>query len=104
MHGGGWAIGDLDTHDKECRPLAQKARCTVIAIDYRLGPEAPFPAGHLDCLEVLRAVAGHPENYGVDPNRIAVGGDSAGGNLAAFLAIAARDEAFQSRSKRWIYP
>ena len=104
MHGGGWVIGDLETHDKECRLLAQKARCTVIAIDYRLGPEAPFPAGHIDCLEVLRAVAGHPEDYGVDPNRIAVGGDSAGGNLAAFLAIAARDEGIPLAFQVLIYP
>lgn len=104
MHGGGWVIGDLETHDKECRLLAQKVRCTVIAIDYRLGPEAPFPAGHLDCLEVLRAVAGHPEDYGVDAKRIAVGGDSAGGNLAAFLAIAARDEGIQLALQVLIYP
>ena len=97
-------IGDLETHDKEARLLAKKTRCTVIAIDYRLGPEAPFPSGHLDCLEVLRAVAGHPEDYGVDPKRIAVGGDSAGGNLAAFLAIAARDEGIPLAFQVLIYP
>ena len=69
-----------------------------------LGRKHPFPAGHLDCLEVLRAVAGHPEDYGVDPNRIAVGGDSAGGNLAAFFAIAARDEGIPLAFQVLIYP
>ena len=104
LHGGGWVIGDLDTHDKECRYLAQKAKCTVIAVHYRLGPEAPFPAGHEDCLEVLRAVTGHPEDYGIDASKVAVAGDSAGGNLAAYLAIAARDEGIALALQVLIYP
>ncbi|MDH5577309.1 MAG: alpha/beta hydrolase [Betaproteobacteria bacterium] len=84
FHGGGWVIGDLDTHDVLCRQLANGARCAVYSVDYRMGPEFPFPAAVEDCMAATRFVAGrHP--------RIAVGGDSAGGNLATVVALLARD-------------
>jgi len=87
FHGGGWTIGDLDTHDGLCRELAQGARCEVFSVDYRLAPEAPFPAAVEDCIAATEFVAQQSKS-----GRIAVAGDSAGGNLAAVVALHARDE------------
>jgi acetyl esterase/lipase len=91
FHGGGWTIGDLDTHDIVCRTLANNAGCAVIAADYRMGPEHKFPAAVDDCIAVVRWVAREAGALGVDAARIAVGGDSAGGNLATVVAITLRD-------------
>jgi len=84
IHGGGWVIGDLDTHDVLCRQLANGARCAVYSVDYRLAPEHPFPAAVDDCIAALKFVAGRH-------SRVAVGGDSAGGNLATVVALHVRD-------------
>ena len=92
FHGGGWVIGDLDTHDAHCRRLASFSGALILAVDYRLAPEHPFPAGHDDALAATRWAFDHAAEIGADPGRIGVGGDSAGGNLAASVAIDLRDD------------
>lgn len=90
-HGGGWVIGDLDTHDVLCRELCHLSSCAVFSVDYRLAPEHQFPAAFDDALIATTWLAQHAEELSIDVSRMAVGGDSAGGNLAAAVALALRD-------------
>jgi len=104
MHGGGWVIGDLDTHDVLCRELSQGAGCAVVSVDYRMGPEHRFPAAFDDCLAALGWVHDNAATLRIDRSRLAVGGDSAGGNLAALVAIAARGQGPRLAFQLLIYP
>ena len=104
-HGGGHVIGSLDTHDATCRNLCREIRCAVVSVDYRMGPEHPFPAAVDDCFAAVRWLAEHGAEIGVDPERLAVGGDSAGGNLAAVTALLARDAGGPAlRHQLLVYP
>jgi len=103
-HGGGFTIGDLDTADRTCRKLAAGTGALVVSIDYRLSPEQPFPAAADDCMSALRWIASNGASLGGDPSRIAVGGDSAGGNLSAVVAVQARDEGLSLRYQLLVYP
>jgi acetyl esterase len=91
FHGGGFVICNLDTHDRACRSLANASGCVVVSVDYRLAPEHKFPAAAEDAYSATRYVAEHAGEFGIDPSRIAVAGDSAGGNLATVVAMMARD-------------
>jgi acetyl esterase len=91
FHGGGFVICNLDTHDRTCRMLANASGCVVVSVDYRLAPEHKFPAAAEDAYSATRYVSEHASEFGIDPSRIAVGGDSAGGNLATVVAMMARD-------------
>lgn len=105
LHGGGWTIGDLDTHDVLCRQLARDAGCAVVSVDYRMGPEHRFPAAVDDCVAAFRWVRAHAAQLNLDPHRTAVGGDSAGGNLAATLCLVERDAGqAQPHFQLLIYP
>ncbi|MGQ9896288.1 MAG: alpha/beta hydrolase [Acidobacteriota bacterium] len=91
FHGGGFVIGNLDSHDSVCRALANRTPTMVISVDYRLAPEHPFPAAPIDAYDALQWTAAHAAELGGDPKRIAVAGDSAGGNLATVAALMARN-------------
>ena len=91
-HGGGFAYGTYDTKPNFCKSIAVKANCIVVSVDYRLAPEHPFPAAINDCYHATQWVAQHIADYGGDGTRIAVGGESAGGNLAACVSVLARDK------------
>lgn len=103
VHGGGYVIGDLDTHDQPCRQLALESGATVVAVHYRLAPEDPFPAGIDDAWSVMQALDSDRESYGAD-SKLAVTGDSAGGNFSAVLAIMARDAGIDLAAQLMVYP
>jgi acetyl esterase len=104
FHGGGFVIGDLDTHDDHARRLAHDVGAVVVSVDYRLAPEHPFPAAFEDCLAATRWAADHVDELGGDPGRLVVAGDSAGGNLAAAVALAVRDGGPALAAQLLIYP
>ncbi|MFI9062833.1 alpha/beta hydrolase [Streptomyces sp. NPDC053429] len=103
-HGGGFVVGDLDTHDAICRRLCRDVEAVVIAVGYRLAPEHPFPAAYEDCLAVARHVAGHPERFGGGSGVFALAGDSAGATLAAAVALALRDAGTPVAAQLLAYP
>ncbi len=93
FHGGGWVVGSIETHDLTCRSLTMLAGVVTVSVNYRLAPEDPFPAGPNDCCAATQWVMDNADELGVDPRRVAIGGDSAGGNLAAAVALMCRDAA-----------
>jgi acetyl esterase len=105
FHGGGWVVGNIESHDTMCRHLANRAGCAVVSVDYRLAPEHKFPAAVEDCFAATAWVADNAASLGVDAKRLAVGGDSAGGNLAAAVSLMARDRGMPRISYQLlIYP
>ncbi|MFC4224274.1 alpha/beta hydrolase [Lysinibacter cavernae] len=105
LHGGGWIMGDRETHDGICRYLADASGGTVVAVEYRLAPEHPYPAPLQDCVHAVRAIVREAEALGVDTSRLVVAGDSAGGNLAAVLALlSAAGDLPQVRAQVLLYP
>ncbi|MCB2088602.1 MAG: alpha/beta hydrolase [Sphingomonadaceae bacterium] len=105
FHGGGWVLGNLDTHDASCRALARASGVALLALDYRLAPEHRYPAAADDCHDALCWVVENGTQLGIDPSRLAVAGDSAGGNLAAVTALQVRDRGGPAlRHQLLIYP
>lgn len=92
FHGGGWVIGDLNTHDPFCRSLAESTQCTIMSLDYRLAPEHPFPAAHNDCLEATRWILDHLNRLAPNNGHVVIAGDSAGGNLTACTVASLENE------------
>ena len=104
-HGGGWVLGDLDSHDWICRKIANIAQCAVLAVDYRMAPEHIFPKAYDDALAAIAWAAAQASLLNIDPSRLSVGGDSAGGNLAAAVALVLRDSGnIKLRSQILVYP
>jgi len=103
-HGGGWVLGDLDSHDVLCRRIANDAGCAVLSVHYRLAPEHKFPAAYDDAVAAMKFAFDHPDRLSIDPAKIAVAGDSAGGNLAAAAALTARDIGLTLTNQVLIYP
>ena len=104
FHGGGWTCGDLDTHDSVCRGIAAHGRCAVVAVDYRMGPEHKFPAAVEDAVAAVQWVGKNAASLAIDAARLAVAGESAGGNLAAVAAIALRDSQPGLAMQVLVYP
>ena len=104
LHGGGFTIGSIATHDSLCRSLCHLACCAVLSVDYRLAPEHPFPVAFEDAWDAVRWVADHGHDKGLDATRMAVGGDSAGGTLAAACALQARDTGLALALQLLLYP
>ena len=104
FHGGGWVLGDLDTHDAICRQIAAQAGVVVFAVDYRLAPEHPFPAAVDDCYDATAWISGNAVALGVDNTRLAVGGDSAGGGLATVVTLMARSGGPSLKYQILVYP
>ena len=103
-HGGGWVIGNIETHDVLCRQLSNASGCAVFSVDYRLAPEHVFPAAYEDALAAFHWVVAQADQLHIDSNRVAVGGDSAGGNLAAAVCLGARGSAHVPAFQLLIYP
>ncbi|MGV3769711.1 MAG: alpha/beta hydrolase [Sphingobium phenoxybenzoativorans] len=104
IHGGGWMLGDFAYGAWFCASLAQLLGIAVVSVDFRLAPEHPYPAGLDDCMAVLRHLHGHADTLAIEGGRIAIAGDSAGGNLAAACALIARDEGISLKAQILIYP
>lgn len=104
FHGGGWVLGDLDSHDGICRQLAARAGCQIIAVDYRLAPEHPLPASSDDAISAYEQLVTRAADFDIDPQRLAVAGDSAGGHLSAVVALAARDAGWPLALQVLVYP
>ena len=105
FHGGGWVLGDLETHDALCRRFCHEASCVVVNVDYRRSPESVYPAALEDCLQVTKSVFDDAPAFGVDPHRLVIAGDSAGGSLALGVSRRARAEGSPTiRSQLLIYP
>jgi acetyl esterase len=104
LHGGGWVYGDLESHDAACRFLAEHSGVQVLSVDYRLAPEHPLPAPVEDARAAYRWLVKNTDHVNADPERLAVGGDSAGGNLAALVALTAAEEGLPLRAQLLVYP
>ena len=104
FHGGGFVIGDVDTHDDHTRLVCRDVDAVVVSVDYRRAPETPFPGAYEDCLAATLWAVEHAAELGGDPSRVAVAGDSAGGNLAAAVTIGARDKGVRLAAQLLIYP
>ncbi|WP_348765823.1 alpha/beta hydrolase [uncultured Salinisphaera sp.] len=104
FHGGGWVLGDLESHDRICRQLAQRAGCQLVAVDYRLAPEHRLPTASEDAIAAYGYLVENAAAFDIDDQRLAVGGDSAGGHLSAVVALAARDQGWPLALQVLIYP